>query len=289
MIPVDVVIDAGDQLGEGPLWDDLALQLLRVDITRGLVHAWNPADGAAATIEAGGQVSAVLPRRGRPDWLLAVGHEIVLGAPDARTVLATVETDRDHNRFNDCKCDPQGRLWAGTMSTKREPGVAALYRIDPDGAIETMVTGTTISNGLGWSPAGDTMYFIDSTTQRLDAFDFDGDRGAIANRRVVAEIDPTDGLPDGLTIDADGGIWLCLFGGGALRRYAPDGTLDVHVDLPVTNPTCPGFGGRELDTLYVTSARHRLSDEQLAAEPLAGAVLGLDPGVRGMPAHRFAG
>src|ERR1700742_2162887 len=107
-----IAIDTDDELGEGPLWDDRAHQLLRVDILRGLVHAWNPTDGAATAYEAGGEVSAVLPRAGRPDWVLAIGHEIVLDAPDGRRVLAAVETDRPENRFNDCKCDPQGRLWA---------------------------------------------------------------------------------------------------------------------------------------------------------------------------------
>jgi sugar lactone lactonase YvrE len=285
------LLDARDQLGEGPHWDHVAGELLRVDIARGLVHGWDPASGERWTLVLEGEVSAVVPRASGDGHLLAVGHALVLrdAAGELRT-LAAAEEGLAENRFNDCRCDPQGRLWAGTMSKARTPGAAALYRLAPGGGLERVLDATTISNGIGWSPGGELMYFIDSTTQRIDAFDFDAASGAIAERRTLVEIDPADGLPDGLTVDAQGGIWVCLFGGGAVRRYAPDGTLDAVVELPVTNPTCPTFGGPALDTLYVTSARHRLTDEQLAAEPLAGALLALeDPGVRGLPANRFDG
>jgi sugar lactone lactonase YvrE len=133
------------------------------------------------------------------------------------------------------------------------------------------------------------MYFIDSTTQRIDVFDFDGSGGDVTNRRTLAEVDPADGLPDGLTVDAEGGVWLCLFGGAAVRRYGADGSLDAVVRVPVTNPTSLAFGGPGLETLYVTSARHRLSPKQLAAEPHAGAVLAFEPGVTGLPGNRFTG
>ena len=152
-----------------------------------------------------------------------------------------------------------------------------------------MLPGRTISNGIGWSPAGDSMHYVDSTTQRIVTFDFDGSDGTICDPRVLAAIDPSDGLPDGLAVDRDGGVWVCLFGGGALRRYDSEGRLDHQLDLPVTNPTCPAFGGPDLATLYVTSARHRLTAAQLAAEPLAGALLALEPGIEGLPAGRFAG
>ena len=133
-----------------------------------------------------------------------------------------------------------------------------------------MLPERTISNGIGWSPDGTTMYYIDSTTQRIVEFDYDLDTGELGEQRLFAEIDPTDGLPDGLTVDAEGGVWVCLFGGGRIRRYLPDGTLDQEIMLPLTNPTCPAFGGADLGTLYITTARHRLTDEQLAREPLAG-------------------
>lgn len=278
-----------DELGEGPVWDDRAGELLHVDIARGRVHAWRAADGRERTLLVGGEVSAVVPRTG-DGVVLAIGHELLAADPDgSRRTLAVAERDRPDNRFNDCRCDPQGRLWAGTMSRSRVPGTAALYRLEAGAELACPLPGTTLSNGIGWSPDGTRMYFIDSTTQRVDAFDFDGADGSLHDRRALAHVDPRDGMPDGLAVDAEGGVWVCLFRGGAMRRYAPDGTLEAHLELPVSCPTCPAFGGEDLRTLYVTSTFHRLAPEQHAREPLAGAVLVLDPGVAGLPANRFAG
>jgi sugar lactone lactonase YvrE len=286
---IEIALDCHDQLGEAPFWDDANGELLRVDITPGCVHGWDPASGSAWRRECDGEVSAVIPRAGGSGFVLACGHRILLDDGHHTHVLAGVEEDLPDNRFNDCRCDPRGRLWAGTMSKVREPGAAALYRLDPGTGLERVITGTTISNGLGWSPAGDRMYFIDSTTQRVDVFGYDLATGAVDGRRTFAEIDPADGLPDGMAVDSEGGVWVCLFGGGALRRYGEDGKLDEVIPVPVTNPTSAVFGGPGLRTLYVTSARHRLTSEQLAAEPQAGAVLALDPGVAGLPGNRFAG
>ncbi len=262
---------------------------MRVDILGGAVHRWWPGTGETATFTVAGEVGAAVPRAGG-GLVLAVGRELVLREPDGRRrVVAAVEPDVPGNRFNDCRADPHGRLWAGTMSRTRTPGAAALYVLEPDGRVMLAISGTTISNGLGWSADGTRMYFIDSTTQRVDVLDVDGGSGAISGRRPFAVIDPADGLPDGLAVDAEGGVWVCLFGGAAVRRYDAGGRLDAVVPLPVTNPTCPAFGGDDLRTLYITSARHRLTPEQLAAEPLAGALLALDPGVAGLPVHRFAG
>jgi sugar lactone lactonase YvrE len=278
-----------DHLGEGPVWDGRTNELLSVDITRGTVVRWDPSTGAESRIAVAGEVSAVVPRH-TDGVILAIDRQLVLRQSDnAEKVLATVEPDLDENRFNDCRCDPQGRLWAGTMSKRRTPGTAALYRLSPEGELTTAVEHTTISNGLGWSVSGERMYFVDSTTQRVDAFDFDQAAGAISERRPIITVDPRDGLPDGLTVDAEDGIWLALFGGGVVRRYRPDGTLDAVVELPVSNPTCPAFGGPELDTLYITTAQHRLSKEQVRREPLAGALFALRPGVRGLRASSFAG
>jgi sugar lactone lactonase YvrE len=283
------VLPDRDQLGEGPAWDDRTSELTRVDILHGEVHGWRPDTGAAWSFVLESEVSAAIPRE-RGGFVLAAEHELLLRDPDGTQCrLASVEEHLDGNRFNDCRCDPRGRLWAGTMSRTREPGVAALYRLEPGGEIERVIDGTTISNGLGWSPDGERMYFIDSTTQRIDVLDYDLATGQTAGRRPLAEIAAEDGLPDGLAVDAEGGVWVCLFGGGALRRYAPDGTLDAVLELPVTNPTCPTFAGPGLSTLYVTSARHRLTPEQLEREPLAGALLKLDPGVAGLRTGRFAG
>jgi sugar lactone lactonase YvrE len=203
-------------------------------------------------------------------------------------LLAEIE-ERPRVRFNDCRADPRGRLWAGTFHRDRQVGAAALYRLDPGGQITLVLPNRTISNGIGWGLDGTTMYYIDSITYRIVAFAYDLDTGDLGEQELFAEIDPTDGLPDGLTVDAEGGVWVCLFGGGRIRRYLPDGHLDQEIVLPLTNPTCPAFGGEGLRTLYITTARFRLTDEQLGREPLAGAVLRLDPGVAGRREHRFAG
>jgi sugar lactone lactonase YvrE len=267
------------------VWLDETGELLRVDLTAGLVHRWSPATAAVATIEAGDCVSAAIPRRGG-GLVVARRHDVELWDAGRRRVRARLEPRLDHNRCNDAACDAAGRLWVGTMSLRRERGVAALYRIRPGEPPEPVITGTTISNGLGWSPAGDRMYFVDSTTQRVDVLDFDSATGDVRRRRPLLEIDPRDGLPDGLAVDEDGALWLCLFGGGQVRRYAPDGRLLATVTLPVSNPTSAAFG--DGTTLYVTSARHRLDPARLAAEPLAGAVFALDAGVRGVATGRFA-
>ena len=201
--------------------------------------------------------------------------------------LATVEPDRPENRFNDAACDARGRLWAGTMSTTRERGAAALYRLTPEGELSVALSDVTISNGLDWNLDATQLYYVDSTSQRIEAIDFDLDRGGLGRRRSFAAIAIEDGLPDGLTVDAEGGVWIALFGGAAIRRYAPDGRLDVDLPLPVTNPTSMAFAGPDLGDLYITSAKHRLSTEQLAREPLAGSLLRIRPGFLGRLPHRF--
>ncbi len=285
---VSIAVLGPDQLGEGPVWDDRNGVLVRVDISGRLVHRWNPTTGEASSAATHGDVGAVVlcEDGGR---VLAIECELWrVDAAGKMTLLADVET-KPGVRFNDCRADPRGRLWAGTLHRDREHGQAALYRLDPENVMTMVLPERTISNGIGWSPDGTTMYYIDSTTQQIVQFAYDLDSAQLGEQQVFADIDPTDGLPDGLTVDAEGGVWVCLFGGGRLRRYQPDGSLEEEIVLPLTNPTCPGFGGSDLRTLYVTTARHRLSDEQLAREPLAGAVLQLVPGVAGLPVNRYAG
>jgi sugar lactone lactonase YvrE len=285
-LSMNVTVDAraADQLGEGPVWLPRCAQLLRVDIHAPAIVVRDVGSGSEQRRPTSDHVGFALPATGG-GLIAGVGRELVqLADLDAEPVaIAAVEPDRPRNRFNDAAVDAHGRLWAGTMSTTREPGTAALYRLVPGGAPELAIAGATISNGLDWNLDATRLYYIDSTTQRVDAIDFDLDRGRLGRRRPFAVIDPADGLPDGLCVDAEGGVWIALFGGGAIRRYRPDGTLDAHVPLPLTNPTSLAFGGPELRDLYVTSARHRLTPAQLAGEPLAGSLLRLRPGVSGRP------
>src|SRR5262249_24021118 len=160
-----------------------------------------------------------------------------------------------------------------------EPGVGALYRIGPDLLPTVAIADTGIANGIGWSPDDATLYFIDSPLQRLDAYEFDPASGELGDRRTVATIDSEDGLPDGPAVDAEGGIWIALANGWAVRRYSPEGAIEAELRMPVRNPTCPGFGGSDLGTLYLTSAHLRSDPTYADDSPLAGALFGLDVGV----------
>ena len=180
------------------------------------------------------------------DGGLMPGHRVrVVAARPAgeMTLIADVEA-KPGVRFNDCRADPRGRLWAGTLHRDREPRQAALYRLDPGGELTTVLPERTISNGIGWSPGGTTMYYIDSTTQRVVEFDYDLDTGELGEQRMFAEIDPTDGLPDGLTVDADGGVWVCLFGGGRIRRYLIRRHAGSRDHASVDQPDMPGVRRR---------------------------------------------
>jgi sugar lactone lactonase YvrE len=278
---VEIVVAGRDALGECPVWLPGPRLLQRVDITGCAIVQLDVRSGREQRYPTAGPVGFALPS---PDGTLVagVGRRLVrIAEPGAVAVtIADVERDLPANRFNDAAFDPVGRLWAGTMSTVRAPGTAALYRVG-HGAVEAAITGATISNGLDWNLDFSVMYHIDSTTQRIDAIEFDLDRGRLGARRAFATIDPRDGLPDGLAVDADGGVWVALFGGAEVRRYRPDGLLDARVEVPVTNPTSLAFGGPELTELYITSAKHRLTPEQLGREPLAGSVLRLRPGISG--------
>jgi sugar lactone lactonase YvrE len=283
-----IALDARCHLGESPVWDERHRELAWVDITAGELRTWSPASGEERRLDFEGELSAVILGEDAGTRIVALDHRLRLEVSgNLGRVLAEVEATTPENRLNDCRCDPGGRVWAGTMSKMRAAGDASLYRLRADGRLDQVIAGTTISNGIGWSPDRTRMFFIDSLTYRIDVFDYDLPTGEIAFRRPLIVIDPDDGLPDGLAVDADGGIWVCLFGGGAIRRYRADGSLDLHIELPVTNPTCPTFGGEDLATIYITSARHRLSKDQLAREPQAGAVISIESPVAGMPTNRL--
>src|SRR6202008_2667995 len=195
-----------------------------------------------------------------------------------RTRLHEVATDPPGGRFNDGKADRWGRFWAGTM-LEGTHGAGAFYRLDPDGSLHTMRTDVSVSNGLGWAPDGRTMSYGDTSTGGVDAFDHDPETGELTDRRRLVDVER--GWPDGLTVDAEGNLWVALWDGWAVRRYTPDGRLTDTVELPAQRiPGC-AFGGADLSTLYITSARAGLSDEVLAGQPNAGSLFALDAGVAG--------
>ncbi len=204
-------------------------------------------------------------------------------------IIAAIEADDPSTRMNDAACDPGGRLWAGTMAFDFAPAAASLYRVDTDGSWTRVLADVTISNGIGWSPAGDVMYFIDTPTYGVDRFRFDPDSGDISERERLITLPEDGGMPDGLTVDAEGGIWVALFGGAAVRRFHPDGAAWGRIELPVSQVTSVCFGGATLEDLYITSAAAGLDAPTLAQQPLAGATFVCRPGVAGLPTNRFGG
>lgn len=277
------------ELGEGPVWSADEQALYWVDITRGEVHRWGPATAEHRWWPTGTEVGSLS--------LVAGGLSVVVATSDgfctldlstgALREIAPVEADKPGNRFNDGKCDRNGRFWAGSMERSELRGDAALWVLHPDGHAERKLEGVVCSNGLGWSPDGRTMYYTDSKTYRIMAYDFDPDQAAMTNGRVFAEDPRGRWTPDGLTVDAEGFVWSAKWDGWRVVRYAPDGRADRVVGLPVQRPTSVAFGGAHLDQLYVTTARWGLTGTELAASPLSGCLLVLGPGVAGLPEPSF--
>jgi sugar lactone lactonase YvrE len=185
--------------------------------------------------------------------------------------------------MNEGGCDPDGRFYCGSMAYDMAPGAGALHRLTPDGDVSVVLPSVTCSNGLAWSPDGTAAFYIDSLTYRIDVFDYDGE---LANRRPFVTLQAPDGMPDGLTVDREGGIWVALWGGSAVRRYGPDGALEEVLELPVTQVTACTFGGPALDELYITTSRLDVPEGE---QPEAGSVFRALPGVTGLPAVPFAG
>jgi len=261
---------------------------LWVDILGSLLHrARLDGKGLLAEVESlpfDRFVGAVAPVVGGGYVLAAQAGFLFLDPSGGVMELAQPEAGHAEVRMNDGACDPQGRFWAGTMAFDESPGAGVLYRLERDGTCTTVLTGLTISNGIGWSSDGRRMYLSDSGTRTIEAFDFDPATGDISERRVIVRIGETDMAPDGLTVDARGDIWVALWNGGALRRYAPDGSLLDTVALPVDRPTSCAFGGPDGGTLFVTTSREGLDEAALARQPDAGRVFRIDGlGVSGPP------
>ena len=281
-------------LSEGPRWDARWEELLWVDVLAGRLHrARLDADGqlqVRQTFQVHCHLGAAAPAAGG-GYVLAAGPGF-LYVNDAGAVreLAQPAAGRTDVRMNDGACDPQGRFWAGTMAYDEAPGAGCLYRLELDGSCTQVLAGLTISNGIGWSPDGTTMYLADSGTADIIAFDFDPATGDLSSQRTIVHITTANAVPDGLTVDDHGNLWVALWNGGALARYHPDGSLLDTVPLPVDRPTSCAFGGTDGATLFITTAREGLGDAALARQPDAGRLLRLDPpGVTGPPCTPYLG
>ncbi|SCK18501.1 gluconolactonase [Streptomyces sp. WMMB 714] len=288
MLRAEVAVPAGARLGEGPTWDGGRQVLIWVDILNSRVHTYDPSTGVRTVMATGQHVGAAKPRAGGG---LVVNLRDGVGLYGADGAFSWLHREAvPGRRGNDAAVAPDGALWAGTMAYDERSGGGDLKRLTGDGAAATVLPEVTVSNGIGWSPDGRRMYYNDTPTRRIDVFDVpppeDGDGAAVSGRRPLVEIEDGAGFPDGLTVDADGCVWVALWDGEALRRYTPDGRLDLTVPVPVPRPTACAFGGAELRDLYVTTAS---VGTDVSAHPLAGSVLVLPGAGQGLPQPAFAG
>ena len=278
-------------LGEGARWDARRGELLRVDILAGRVYRDRVSDDGeltcVQTYQVPGTVGAIAPVAGDEGWLMAAGRGFVHLSPDGSLRTVAEEVAPAGTRMNDGACDPNGRFWAGTLADDYHLGGGALYRLDPYGRTERMLTGLTISNGLGWSPDGGTMYLIDSGPRVVREFAFAPDTGTISAGRVLVTLDEEVGAPDGMTVDAAGDLWVAVYGGARVHRYSPDGVLRQVLRVPAEQTTCCAFGGQGLRRLYVTTATQGWSQRRRRREPGAGVVYRVDTEATGVPAAPF--
>jgi sugar lactone lactonase YvrE/DNA-binding IclR family transcriptional regulator len=284
---VEVAVRAEALLGEGPLWSARDGRLLWADILAPAIHVSDPATGEDRLVVTDEMVAALAPRASGGFVAAARSGLRAFDGVSLGPVLAAPIAEGAALRLNDGRCDARGRFWVGSLALDSTPDAGALHRLDETGA-RVMQPGLHVPNGLGFSPDNARLYLADSARRRVDVFDFDLASGTIANRRAFVALADTSDVPDGLTVDAEGGVWIALWDGWRVVRYTPDGRLDREIHLPVPRPTSCCFGGADLGTLYVTSARVRLSATQLAEAPLSGSVFALDPGgSRGLPEHPY--
>ncbi len=283
---IENVQAARARLGECPLWDPLRRRLAWVDVYNHWVHALDPRTDEKKRFDAGDVVSAIA-LAGPDRWLLAVRDRLVLlelSTGALRPFAPVPLTDRE-TRLNDGKCDARGRFWVGSLSD--EPGAARLYRFEPDGRVEVMESGLTISNGLGWSPDWNTFYLTDSPKKIIYAYDFELATGRLSRRRVLVDLGAESVEPDGLIVDRDGGLWSALWNGWAVVHFDADGHELERIALPVQRPTCPTFGGDALSDLYVTSASVGLSQKEIERGFQAGDLFRVATNTVGLPQPAF--
>ncbi len=259
-------------VGEGPFWDEVEQKLYFVDIVNKQIKIFSPTSKLVETVQFNQEIGAVFLDQ-KSNLIVAARDGIFAATRDGvlETLLAPIELEDTSIRTNDAKCDAYGRMWVGTMAFDFTPGAAALFSFDSKD-LKKVVPDLTVSNGIGWSLDKKIMYFIDSPTKRVDIFDFDLESGELRNRRPFLLLGDLDALPDGLTTDEDGGVWVALFGGGEVRRFDSQGTLTHIVEIPVKQVTSCCFGGGDMSELYITTAQNGMDSDSLIREPLAGSL-----------------
>jgi len=291
MSPIVCAVSARNLLGEGPVWDERDGRLWWVDIKGGRLSWLEPASGDSGSRAVGGQVSALAPRAGGPGLLAARkdGLGILDPASGVFEHRLDPEPERPGNRANDGNVDLAGRFWFGTMDDRESEVTGAIYRLDADWSHHRVLDGIGISNTLVCNPACSAIYIADSMARTIETLAIDPATGAPGARRPFADTCGETCGPDGSAVDEEGFLWNAQWGGARIVRYAPNGSIDRIVPMPVDQPTSCAFGGKDLGTLYITTARASLSVEALARQPLAGSLLAFNPGVRGLSLPPFAG
>lgn len=283
------VLASRDRLGETPLWCEKTARLWWIDIERPSVQCLDPETGKHSVFEIDSTYVGSLALTDTHRLLIATDLTLVLFDPGSGRVQSVARVDDGlDNRINDGRADPKGRFWTGTLDNQLSRPNGSIYRLEADGATTKLLDNVIVTNGIVHSPNGRTFYFTDTRRFTTWAFDVDLDDGAITNRRVFADLTATGERPDGACIDVDGCIWQAFFSGSQIVRYQPNGTIDRRIELPVTNPTCVCFGGKDLRTLYVTSGRKFLSQKQLDDEPMAGSLFAIEGLGQGLPENRVS-
>jgi sugar lactone lactonase YvrE len=289
-LTADLVLDTKSKLGEGSLWHPKEKKLYWVDIEGKILHIYDPATGKDKELPVGSRIGTVVPvKNGGALVALQNGIHKIDTKTGKLSFISAPFTDTSL-RFNDGKCDPSGRFWVGTLALDSRRRGAVLYRMDGDKSIRVMLDSVSISNGIVWTKDKKTMYYNDTPTGTVQAFDYDDKTGAISNRRVVVRIARGGGGPDGMTIDADGNLWVALWGSGTVGKFDPrTGQLLQKVFVPAPNVSSCAFGGKNLDILYITTARAWMNEEKLKQFPLSGGLFAVKPGVKGVRAEFYKG
>jgi sugar lactone lactonase YvrE len=288
---VELVLDTKSDLGEGAIWNHKTGELIWVDITGKILNFYTPKLKNNKEMFTGQMIGTVVPTESGK-MMVALENGFYQFDPEtgAKKLIANPEEDIPGNRFNDGKCDPAGRFWAGTMSTTGKRQAGALYRLDANGPVHKMIENVGTSNGIVWSPDYTKMYYIDTPTRKVMAWDYDNETGEISNPKTAVEVPQEMGYPDGMTIDAEGNVWIALWSGSAVGCWNPEtGELLRTIDVPAKNVTSVAFGDDDLGTLYITTARTGTSEEELEKFPHAGGVFKIRPGVKGVEAFFFKG
>ncbi len=294
---LELVIDAKAELGEGPFWDEEKNKLLWIDGYAGRIYIYNQQTGSNRYIDVGQYIGCINLRQ-KKGAVLALQHGLYFLdlESSALSKITDPEEEKANNRLNDGKCDCNGRLWVGSMnmeghhrSENLDP-TGALYYMDKDLKTEKKLDNITISNGLAWSKDNKTMYYIDTPTRKVVAYDFNKYKGQISNERTVVKIPKDQGIPDGMTIDDNDNLWIAHFGGYQVSCWDPrTGEKVDKIEMPVKNVTCCTFGGENLDELFITTARAGLSKDELSKQPKAGGLFKIKPGIKGLPPYKFNG